>query len=400
MDTPGRRGPPPQFLVTLRTMALPSKRRILFSLLPLIVLVALWEGGARLVGRGQCTNPAPATSDWREMRPDKMTIWSLVPDRELDMGRGRARVGPDGIRERDRPRPRTARDRRIVTLGDSSVFGWEVPDGQTWQENLENLLNQAFPQVHFEVVNLGVPGFSSVQSLKLLERVGWAWEPDLVLGGNLFSDCNIDVFQDEKAIALLNPERSLVHRLLRGSRLYCSLWSAHASWYAHRGQSRNRVLMPGVQGSTWMQERLDTFVEMSRVPLGRYRDNLETLRVECQRRDVKLAFLMLAQEWDAGVWTAPHRPPPSEGEVLPWTPYREAMRGFADSHGLPLLSMPDIFAAAARRQDPRTLFVDPVHPSAEGARIMAQALFDFLARRPELLRLPASSGTPVPGGSP
>ena len=368
-------------------MSLSRRRKILFSLVPLLVVVLAWEGLARILGKGSCQAPAPVTSDWREMKPDNDTIWSLVPDRPLDMGRARAWVGPNGVREREEPRGKTPRDRRILTLGDSSVFGWEVADGQTFQERLEGKLNTAFPQYTFDVVNLGVPGFSTVQSLALMDRIGWRYAPDVVLEANLFSDCNIDVFQDAHALALLNPDRSMLHRVLRGSRLYCSLFSTYADWYAHRGQSRNRVLMPGVSGSTWVQERLNAYIERSRVPLDDYADNLEKLRLGCVQRKATMVLAILAQESDVGLWTVKHRPPPSEGEVLPWTPYRVAMTDFAARNGLPLVSMPDAFAAAAQTTPPADLFLDAVHPSATGAEVMAQALFTFFGAHTDLLRV-------------
>lgn len=374
-------------------MPISRRRRLLFALVPLAVLVGGAEVGLRLLGAGECRAPAPAPGDWREMQGDPDLLWSLVPDRELEMDGGvRARIGPDGLRTQRRPSPRDPRTRRIVTLGDSGVFGWGVPEVETWQNQLEVRLASAFPGTAFEVLNLGVPGYSTVQSLRLMERIGWRFAPDVVLGANQFSDCNIDVFQDEVALSVVNPDRSPVHRALRTSRAYCLLWSTWAGWYAHDRQARNRVLMPGVSGSTWVEERLDTFIEQSRVPLGDYRQNLEILDDATRAHGARLVLVELAQEWDVGVWTVPHRDRPGPGEVLPWTPYRAAMREIAADRDLPLVSMPEALAAAPEPHE--RLFLDPVHPSADGARIMAEALAAFFVARPDLLGL-----APPPGGA-
>jgi len=368
-------------------MPMSRRRKLLFSLVPLVVLLGAYEVGARILERGRCVAPTPVPSDWREMQGDTDTLWSLVPNRPLDMGRGRAQVGPDGLRERDRATPKPPHEIRILTVGDSGVFGWSVPDGETWQERLQGKLSADFPGSTFRVVNFGVPGFSTVQSLRLLDRLGWAWQPDLVLDANLFSDCNIDVFQDEEALAVVDPDRNRVHRLLASSRLYCTLWTPWATWYAHRGQGRNRVLMPGVQGSTWLQERVGTYIQLSRVPLPDYEDNLETLRSRTVAHDAGFMLMILAQESDVGLWSAKHRPPPQAGEVLPWTPYRAAMRAFAEEKAIPLVSMPEAFAQAAKRISPDRLFADPVHPSSDGAAVMAEALEAYFKAHPETLGL-------------
>jgi hypothetical protein len=97
------------------------------------------------------------------------------------------------------------------------------------------------------VVNLGVPGYSTEQTLRLLEDVGWAYEPDLLIVHNIFSDCNIDAFQDE---GRLGPGR------FPRPRPYAAPYTAHdctarcicpgARHQATLNQETGRVLMPGI----------------------------------------------------------------------------------------------------------------------------------------------------------
>ncbi len=375
---------------------LPPARRIIWALIPLLLLWTAWELGARLVDAGRCVAPLPRADDWMEMQASTRFLWQLVPGYQVPMGEGMARVNAHGVRDSLMPGPKGPRERRIVTIGDSGVFGWGVPDGSTWQEQLEILLQQRFPGWSIEVVNLGVPGYSSEQAGRLLEDLGWSYEPDLVLVSTIFSDCNIDAFQDHVALSLVDPDRRLAHRLLRSSRLYCSLWSAWARWYAGLTGTRNRVLVPGIPRDTSKLERMDRWVELSRVPLGRYESNLAAMLEASRAHGASMALAPLAQEWDAGLWTVDHRPLPAEGEHLAWMPYRQAMADFARTHQLPLFSMPEAMALAAQQGDPQRLFVDPVHPSAAGATVMARALADALTARPELLKLPSPAGEAVP----
>jgi len=373
---------------------IPKAVRLVWAMIPLMLLWGFWELGARIMDVGRCEAPLPKADDWMEMQASSRYLWQLVPGYEVPMGDGLARVNAHGIRDRLAPGPKGPMERRIITLGDSGVFGWGVPDGSTWQEQLEVLLNERFEGWHIEVVNMGVPGYSSVQALRLLEDLGWSYEPDLVLAATIFSDCNIDAFQDEVALALVNPEDRPAHRLLRHSRLYCTLWSGWAGWYAGRTGSRNRVLVPGIPRDTSKLERMDRWVDLSRVPKRTYVANLEAMLEASRQHGAAMALMPLAQEWDAGLWNVDHRPPPTPDEHLAWMPYRQTMASFAEDHDLPLFSMPEVMARAALEGDPQRLFVDPVHPSAAGATEMAKALAEHIAARPELLNIPSAETSP------
>lgn len=77
-----------------------------------------------------------------------------------------------GVR-RDRPIPPTVFG---VAVGDSFVFGWGLPADEAWVTLLERELDRP-------VVNLGVPGYSSIQATRMLERHGVGLRPRLVLWG-------------------------------------------------------------------------------------------------------------------------------------------------------------------------------------------------------------------------
>lgn len=68
---------------------------------------------------------------------------------------------------------------RIVCLGDSSTFGFNVDEANAYPQALQQLLEQRYPG-RFEVLNLGVPGYSSRQGIELLRQEVLGYEPDLV----------------------------------------------------------------------------------------------------------------------------------------------------------------------------------------------------------------------------
>jgi hypothetical protein len=373
-----------------------KRRRLLFAAVPLLALVGLWEVAARVAGVAACQAPTPSTGSWAEMQADPRFLWRLTPGFTVPSSEGTTVISELGLRDSFVPAPKGEHEVRILTTGDSSVYGWGVPPGRTFQELLEARLALTWPDTRFEVINLGVPGYSTVQSMRLLDDVGWSLQPDLVIVGNIFSDCNIDTFQDERALALIHPETSGAHRVLEHSRTYCAAWNTYASWYATSNQERNRVLMPGVPRDTRWLEKVDLFVDLSRVPLGDYVRNLETIRASAASHGSGMLLMPLAQEWDVGRWTVDHLPKPTEGQVLPWHTYRAAMAEFAESGGVGLVSMPEAFAATSGNRD--RLFSDAVHPSSAGAWVMANALYDWFVAHPDTLGLaaPAAAVPPPP----
>jgi hypothetical protein len=70
---------------------------------------------------------------------------------------------------------------RIVVLGDSFIEGLAIPIERGFTQQLEFLLQRQVEQKRVEVINLGVSGIGPAQYLRMLERRGLTYEPDLVL---------------------------------------------------------------------------------------------------------------------------------------------------------------------------------------------------------------------------
>lgn len=78
-----------------------------------------------------------------------------------------------GMRDKDYEKARPANTFRAAILGPSSVAGWGVGDGQTFEALLEDRLNREFagaPFEHYEILNFGVPGYQPPQQIPALER--------------------------------------------------------------------------------------------------------------------------------------------------------------------------------------------------------------------------------------
>ncbi len=80
-----------------------------------------------------------------------------------------------GFRPPDRSFEKPSDQRRIVVLGDSFVDGAEVGDDEVFTWKLNERLDG------FEVINLGVYGYSTSQEFVMLKQYGLKYDPDMVL---------------------------------------------------------------------------------------------------------------------------------------------------------------------------------------------------------------------------
>lgn len=74
---------------------------------------------------------------------------------------------------------KTGNARRILCLGDSTTFGWSLPENYTYPVQLEKILGKKHLSV--EVVNGGFPGYRLWQMLGWLKRDGIGLKPDLII---------------------------------------------------------------------------------------------------------------------------------------------------------------------------------------------------------------------------
>jgi lysophospholipase L1-like esterase len=71
---------------------------------------------------------------------------------------------------------------RIVVIGDSYTWGDKIASSDsTWPAQLEQQLRQRRPHARSEVINLARNGFTTVNGAEMLRRLGWQFEPDIVL---------------------------------------------------------------------------------------------------------------------------------------------------------------------------------------------------------------------------
>ena len=94
---------------------------------------------------------------------------------------------------------------RIACLGDSWTFGMPVDQDRSYPSRLAARLPEIDPARHYEVVNLGVLGYTSFQGLQLLKSRVLALEPDIVAIGFGMNDSDVAGYRDKDMVANQPP---------------------------------------------------------------------------------------------------------------------------------------------------------------------------------------------------
>lgn len=97
--------------------------------------------------------------------------------------------------------PKPAGVFRAVALGGSTTYGHNLTAAESWPAQLQLLLRGRAGLEAAEVVNLGVPGFYSLDSVVNLATRGLAHDPDLVIVYHGINDAIIRMFQDPACYA-------------------------------------------------------------------------------------------------------------------------------------------------------------------------------------------------------
>lgn len=277
--------------------------------------------------------------------PDLRLGWRLPADATIAIVDFEVHTNRFGTRG---PAFSTAQDRvRVLCLGDSTVFGnhTDVP-GQ-----LRRVLRERGATPEVEVMNAGVPGYSSEQAVDLFTSTLASLRPDVV---TLCVGMN-----DAQAAADGLTDRARAKRRRRA---------------ADRFRSRLLDLLRDPAGE-------DGAPPTDRVPLDDLRDNLERLVDACRARGARLLLLTEAHAYPSTADRPQNRGAVGRGAAL--DARNATVREFAAREGVALLDLRDRLAAEAAPEVFNAPYpgADSIHPNPLGARVIAEALATELIQR-------------------
>ncbi len=141
------------------------------------------------------------------LRPNEDYFWEGIP----------VHINGQGLREADRDYQKAPNTYRVLVLGDSVPFGWEVQQANSHVQIVENLLRQRTDR-RYDVVNMGTPGLNLAREYYYLKDTMSLYQPDLVVWD--ITTWN-DIDPRECAIIDPPPSDSSVFRWMRDN---TALW--------------------------------------------------------------------------------------------------------------------------------------------------------------------------------
>jgi hypothetical protein len=138
------------------------RKGTLILALPFVLFFLLAEVTGRLLE--QCAGYRPRrTAGYLEGNPYLRT--ALVPGMRFRSGPYRIDVNSLGFRGPEIVVPKPPETMRIFALGESSTFGWKGARSheEAWPGVLETKLRTEHPGRRIEVINAGVPGYTSIE---------------------------------------------------------------------------------------------------------------------------------------------------------------------------------------------------------------------------------------------
>lgn len=112
--------------------------------------------------------------------PDR-PFYLFVPGVEYTWEGIPVRINSRGFRTDEFQVPKPRGTYRILNLGDSIAFGWQVRLEDTYGKLIEEQLSAAGGDIKYEVINAGIPTWNLESERDFLLEEGLKYEPDLVL---------------------------------------------------------------------------------------------------------------------------------------------------------------------------------------------------------------------------
>ena len=345
------------------TVPEPSKRKsFLFAVITNVFILLLIEGGLRLAGfeyhnipryiqfaDDKYKFPEASQADF-DFVFDAEIFWRLKPNNP------RFSTNSYGYRYEEFSEKKPAGVYRIIAMGGSCTFGLRAPFAYSLA--LEKILNQNRSGTKYEVINTGVPGYTSLQGLKLLESELLAYGPDLILVYFGWNDHWLARFYEDKDQVV--PSESLQEFL-----------DAISRWRIVQGMT---YIVTSIRSAVMRPPDTKAF----RVVPADYEANLKRIVERAGEAGVRVVFITAPMAYTSGADVPDYLLRDGfilEKSSVPATHagYNDILRRAAEASGA---LVADAAAVFDRMPDKRTLFFrDGIHPKRVGHLLIAELLF-------------------------
>ncbi|HTS38240.1 MAG TPA: SGNH/GDSL hydrolase family protein [Candidatus Solibacter sp.] len=311
-----------------------------------VLIVVAFELGLRLFGYGNYTI----------YRPDEKLLWVPVPGRTVTVDNHLPiTINNQGLRYASDLTAKPRGEFRIIAFGDSATQGWGVDDNSTYAAFLGQKLNQdSCPGEHIVSVSAGVNAYPNAlvgEKLKEVEEDP-TFQPDIVIRAYSFNS-NFERLPKLEGAAREKFLRQVEAKaIIRRSAIYNFVIEdllRRAVYYKMR-----HVLMAGTLDTLGGMDNLDV-----NAVTASFQDSLD----ETRAHHAQLVFLVLASK---------------DQKANDLHPFQKAMLDFAAANHVPVVNMVDVLQSNA----PANFYMDPVHPTAVGHKLIADQLYNVIRTLP------------------
>jgi len=329
-------------------------KAFVFSILPVLSLLLIGEGGLRLYSWYFRTAYERYNSTTRRLE--------LVPNLQVNIPGGRrVRINSKGFVGVEFADVKPAGIYRVFAVGDSCTFGgdWDV----SYSAFLEKMLNADGQR--YEVINAGIEGYNSEFALGRIRDDILKYGPDLV---TIYIGWN-DLMKMSPGNMSSSGRVTWLGTVLNQSYLYKGLSKVVFIYI------RPMLIPPGLSGEESEFHVFDQFVPAT------YEENVAAMVALLRERNVRVLLLtrptvltrnMSAEDLKTQHVFFPYFP---EAYSVPrllslHDAYNNSIRRLAVRLQVPIVDLDEVF----NQQDKRPLFWDTMHPSKEGHELIAAAL--------------------------
>jgi hypothetical protein len=125
---------------------------------------------------------------------DDLVVYELRPGKKGIFLGHEVSINSHGMRGPERPLAKDPGVFRIVGLGDSQMFGWGVAQEDTFLAKFEVMLNEGGENGKYEIFNLAVPGYNTVQEVQTFAGRLEELDPDMIIINYVDNDMDLPNF--------------------------------------------------------------------------------------------------------------------------------------------------------------------------------------------------------------
>ncbi|MGQ0553477.1 MAG: SGNH/GDSL hydrolase family protein [Planctomycetota bacterium] len=285
-------------------------------------------------------------------RPLAYVMYGLKPS----WSRDKSKDGLDrttnalGFRGPEVQQPKPAGRYRIICLGGSTTYDDGVGDADTYPAQLQEMLRDALPSRDIEVINAGVPSYTSAESLTNLVFRCLELSPDALL---IFDNIN-----DFRPRTYSNFSADYFH--------YRKTWDGTANTWMPGEDDLAGGINPFIQ---FLPPKPNGKQEdnVRRAGTWAFRRNLTCMAVIAQAHGVKPWFMSFVLD-RKHKFSTPHMVAAADEQ-------NDVLRDVAEAQGAGFIDLAAVYPEG-------DFFTDPVHNNAAGAKLKARLIADVLLKDP------------------